>query len=1091
MRRCLVALTLVLMTLPARAGRIQVVDAAAAPVAGAEIRWLGGRAPADADGWVELPDSAPGACAIAPRSLPASVERALAAGDPSITLRAASTILGVVQAPDGSPVAGVGVRVAADFGAPGDAPEPCARAAVSDAAGAYTLDGLVPGASVELAIVPPADYLAPRPRVRARATAGARLDLRVHPACRVSVAVTRPDGKPATGASVRVHADWDRLALDPPLDGDARREIDDFRGIADESGTVSLPLLARGRSRLSATHAEFAPISATVDLRAATASVPLRLTRGGSVTMRAVDESAVARAGIVATLSSASVVDADLVPASRPSAADGVVRFDRVPAGRHDADLRGPGARPVLVRGLVVRDGALTERGDVVMPPGAPVGGIVLGEGRAIEGATVTLWTRAAGAPLRLTTATDARGGFLFEGLDPDERVDVRAEADGYLADRQNEREPGEMDLAFELARAASLAITAHDGSTGEPLEAIDVSLAGARVAIRRAEAEPVEGSPGEFLASSLAAGERDVTVRAQGLLPETRKGVVLLAGDVVRLRFDLAKGASIAGRVADAATGAPIPFAQVSAQASATRSAADGTFLLEGLRAPCDVVARHDAFMTARALLVDPASLPAEGLVMTMSRGGALEGTVRGADGAPIAGAEVSVDGEGENKSAIADEAGRYRLDGIKPGSQRATKVDRPGSHDGRQSVTVGITEGSVTRLDFGGGPRIKGTVTRGGEAVRGVQIAVLRSVKPEEATAVFDAELSSTRSDADGQYVLLLPRPGDYGLNVAAGERRITRMVTVPEGVPELVHDIALSDLHVAGRVVDAESGEPLQAWLGLTPTGARSGGSMSTSMSSDTADGMREILSVQNFPGSRGESGADGSFRLAVDRPGPHSFWAHVEGYESWSAPEDFAITDSLDDMRIALVKKKTTGRVNVRLVDATSGDAVTGTIMMMTRASDSEQGGSTMTTGGSSTGSANAPDPGGVMTILALADGRGLALRDGIEHSATDVDITIGMSPGGGLRLLVPEGALTADRMLGYKGDLRIQLASGLDLGPPNMNVQANILGRIITQAAPGEWLLRDLPAGPLTLTLGNAAPRTVDILAGDTVEADLR
>ena len=258
-----------------------------------------------------------------------------------------------------------------------------------------------------------------------------------------------------------------------------------------------------------------------------------------------------------------------------------------------------------------------------------------------------------------------------------------------------------------------------------------------------------------------------------------------------------------------------------------------------------------------------------------------------------------------------------------------------------------------------------------------------------------------------------------------------------------------------------------------------------------SSESADGTRETMRVQTYAGAQTRSAADGSFRLLVDRPGMQSVGVFATGYEQWKSADGFTVSQSRDDFVIELKHAAVAGEVRVKLQDAATGDPLPGALMFLTRRSGQTNFSGMSSMGGTTAGHQHGPEPGGSMSVIAHVPGRGLALRDGIEHSETDIDIILRLAPGGSARILLPDGMLTPERMLVYRGALRLQIGAGFDLGPPNVNIQLNLLSRIMSQVSPSEWLIRDLPAGLFTLTLGEGAPRTVEIVPGDVVEVDLR
>lgn len=1053
------ALALCLVPALSFARTIRVTDASGAPVPTATARWEGGSADAGDGGVLELPDGA-AACVTAPGFVPAAAPDA--AGP--LALRRGHAITGSIATPARTPVPGVVVRVDGDAA-------PCARAATSDATGAFVLHGLGEGIA-RLDVSAPEGWLVSPSHVRVAVAGPRRLDLVAHEALRVTLAVTGADGKALPGARVRILADWSRFPLAPPLEASAEDAIDDLDATSDAEGRVVLPPLPRRSGwRIAVTHPDHAPSSATLDLTTGAAPSPVvRLLRGGTITLRTVDDSGAPFARPVARLVTRAA-DADLVEPA-PGDAAGRLALAHLPAGTYALELRAKGARPRLVRGIAVKDGAVTELGDVALDPGVTLSGTVTGDGAPIEGATVTIDTYAEGAKLRLDAKTDAEGRFSVDGLDPDALATVRAEAKGFVAAKTEDVRPGPEAVRMDLKAAASLRVDVLDESGGPARDAT--------VALRRGgypmRHEPVRDGT-TFVLEGLEPEPADVMATAPGMVPAIQRDVSLVGGERADVRLTLRAGRTITGVVRHATTHAPIGGARLRVQGTgqSALSQGDGTFSIAGLDGPFTLRADEDHHVPATLEAVDPDALPAEGLVVPMSSGGSLAGLVLGPDRAPLPGASV----EAAGRSATTDAAGRYRLDGLKPGSVEVTKRNRAETFEGFESATVTVAAGQVTRHDFGAGVRITGTITRGGQPARQAQVALMRVMLEEDmrrSGAPGMIPMSIATTDDDGAFAITDAMPGPSALNVRWQGRRIVREVLVPaEG--EARFDVELPDSVLSGRVVDASGGPVAQAHLSLTPRNQPEGRMQFTlGMMAGT-----EEASLSTEPGTDARSGLDGSFALLADGDGPHVLGAWAEGYEMHR--EDVDVQGSRAGMLLTLTSKDAgSTRFRVRLVDASTGGEVAGTIIVQSKGSSNVMGGSSVAKG---TFAGDEP-----VTITAWAAGHAVTVLRDLKPEEGRLEIDVPMSPGGALKLHVAPGALAAGGFGGLVGDMSLKLSSGLDLAEPGSNARMNILGQLASEGEPGEWTLRDLTPGPTTVRVG-AVERTVTIEAGETAELDLR
>jgi hypothetical protein len=182
---------------------------------------------------------------------------------------------------------------------------------------------------------------------------------------------------------------------------------------------------------------------------------------------------------------------------------------------------------------------------------------------------------------------------------------------------------------------------------------------------------------------------------------------------------LDLRRGGSLAGRVLDADQGSALPSftvvvvrreGAVKEVAAAVRSVVDaeGRFTVPDLE-PGEyrvraTAAGHAPSTQIEVVVGEPGSASAP-LELRLSRGGKLVGRLveATADGAPIAGARVSIEGMTEGASvapgvvnAITDEQGRFELTGIAPGMRSISL----GAHQHHMRIVSGmrIEEGITT---------------------------------------------------------------------------------------------------------------------------------------------------------------------------------------------------------------------------------------------------------------------------------------------------------------------------------------------------------------------------------------------------------
>jgi len=457
-----------------------------------------------------------------------------------------------------------------------------------------------------------------------------------------------------------------------------------------------------------------------------------------------------------------------------------------------------PGAEVTGIE--IALDPARDYRGEVVDRAGGPVADAavrVLGAGTG----------EAALHPLRDRYRTGADGTFTFRAPD---WARLEARAPGFS--------PGRATVDREARASRRVRITLSPGeeeetgaiaglvvrSTGEPVAGALVSAhaRGAGLPVGQA----VTDAAGAFAMGDLPAGRYGLEAIAPGLAPGWKRAQTGATG----VRIELPAGGSVAGRVRERGSGAPVaPFVVTVLRRrgmgleplrSLAVVDAEGRFAMDGLPVgPAAVVAASPAHAPCRPVDVEVSAGERPAWVeLELSAGASVEGrVVDRATRQPLADAEVEAEGMlAESvgafplrQRAVAGGDGRFRLAGL-PEGLGSLSVSAPGHHSRLLSalpfregqalspieVDLAPTEpGEEPRLEMvgigavldarGEALRVRRLVPGGGAALAGLAVGdeILRIDGRPVAELGFGGSVQLLRGSEGTQVVLLVRRGGE----------------------------------------------------------------------------------------------------------------------------------------------------------------------------------------------------------------------------------------------------------------------------------------------------------------------------------------
>lgn len=384
--------------------------------------------------------------------------------------------------------------------------------------------------------------------------------------------------------------------------------------------------------------------------------------------------------------------------------------------------------------------------------------------------------------PLR--AKTDAEGRFTFElGSAP---YRLTAEHEGRYARAQVA--PGKAPtphVVMKLGEALHV--------EGRVLDEQGAAVPKALVKFRSTDLERPEelkaltGADGRYRAGPIVPGTWDASIEAPGYLDLFRGEERALATGMGPQDFTLTRAASISGRVVDSAgrplAGIPLHLDRVVqapedyAPQENSFSEEDGSFVLDGTQ-PGDykVLALSERFVPT--VISTPA--PAKDVLLTLSAGGTVEGTVTDSRGQPLPRFFVvlgRMDAEDDKHAPLetmgTDDQGVFRRQGVPPGRYRVFARQSTTAVDRKTQTEVEVRDGAVAKVTLRLPEERSVEVLVVDTAGQPVEKALVRARPLEPSPSEEYSELhrypSGISSDEHGRAVLRYLEPTGYKLTVS----------------------------------------------------------------------------------------------------------------------------------------------------------------------------------------------------------------------------------------------------------------------------------------------------------------------------------
>ncbi len=540
------------------------------------------------------------------------------------------------------------------------------------------------------------------------------------------------------------------------------------------------------------------------------------------------------------------------------SGEDGLFRMEDVPAGSFELSASASGRQTTEMTNLEVRSGQDLTGVEVVMAPGAIVEGRVLASGRPVPGARVELvMPRSSGISFSFNSteaAADGDGYYRIDGVAPGTRT-FQATAKGFRkGGRELEVKPGGNDLDFNLEGGVEI--------SGRVVDEDGLAVGAALVTLREGRSSwnlpnAVSAPDGSFTLSGVADGTYRIAAEKEGYARSSEGKELTVAGAAVSgVEVELSRGGAIVGQLSG------LDFTELSQvgvwvdnEYQSGRVSPDGSYRIENVQ-PGErrvVASVRGARQAEGKVTLKPGDREAR-LDLEFKEGHLLSGRIL-RNGEAARGEHVILNGPGvAGRWGKSDHEGRFRFEGLEPGTYELEVMDRRGQANHRESVELDGDHDVLVELD---------TVSLVGRTVD-----------------------SADRSPIQGVRVSLLPPEGEgsassyLALEAVTDSKGEFRLPDVPDGkwrVRAMLEGYAPGEvaLQLTGSPVD-DLEIPLQATEGVTLDVLLASGRAPEAVQSAVLDAAGKVVAASTYP-----VGENGRVRIASMAPGSWELLLKADG------------------------------------------------------------------------------------------------------------------------------------------------------------------------------------------------------------------
>lgn len=532
--------------------------------------------------------------------------------------------------------------------------------------------------------------------------------------------------------------------------------------------------------------------------------------------------------------------------------------------------------------------------------------------------------------PFEPDTATDAQGRFEVKALKRG-TYHLAVDAKGFAVKELNDLDSSATaPLEIALAAGTHVAGTVHIKDSPELPKNVKVQLTPVwgdttpPPSLDFPDTDNVATQDGVFVIADVEPGKYRVVARGDDTTRGTSDAIEVVDGqNLENVEITVERGALVAGRVVDAATGAPVAVAEIQAETipqddgssrsgpgrqvnmtavfggprpgrrftgngarqtvGRAKSDAEGKYELKGLPSgQFTIGARHADYAALRSAPIDVKTAEArDGVDLNLLRGGTLEGTVTGLDGKPRTGDRIDVTSttiEGLALNAVSDADGNYRVEHVPAGDGVATRSEPDNNTPGRPVFRMAVSgagaqedpgkpftmkESDVVRIDFAQQekPWVEGVVRSVEGPVAGATVQALPNGGGRR--GFFGGDQKTATTDADGGFRIADLDPGSYRISVRhpQGIVPVEQTVELKSGEP-VRQDFFLEGGVIEGNVTTQKNRAPLE---GATVTLERV---KDDAKPQDATPSVFTSVAISVAGGGRGRRGGFQSFTYSGD-------------------------------------------------------------------------------------------------------------------------------------------------------------------------------------------------------------------------------